>query len=116
MPTPRILAAVGYLPLAGLLILIRYYRDPYIARHALTGTLLTSYFCLAFLWQNDFRPLLLFFLAALKVSAFLQISAGQDFRLPLITDFTDYLFAQAFKTKQSNEPVSALIRESFPKC
>lgn len=101
LKTNNQLAATAYLPLIGPLILLRHYQNPYLARHALTGTLLTTYFCLTFLWQSELRLILLFFLTALTAIAFLQVNRGSDFRLPLITDFLEFLVTK-FSPKNPN--------------
>lgn len=95
----RQLAAVSYIPLIGLLALFSRTRDRFVTFHALQGTLLAIYFLLSYLLIPRFGAYLALVFAALAAVGFIQTSGGQNYRLPLVADFVDWMVAVFDKRK-----------------
>lgn len=87
----RHLAAVGYIPLVNLAVLWGHRHEQFIAEHTLQGILLSLYFFLAYFLIPDFGVYLSLLFAALAVAGFIHASAGRKYRIPLISDFTEWL-------------------------
>ncbi len=84
-------AAVGYIPLMNLLILWAHRHDRFILEHALNGVLLTIYLLGAYFLIPDFGIYIALIFIAGVAAGFIHASSGREFRLPLISDFVDWL-------------------------
>ncbi|MFH1375640.1 MAG: hypothetical protein ABIH35_03155 [Patescibacteria group bacterium] len=98
----RQLAAVGYIPLVNLAVLWRHRHECFIAEHTLQGILLSLYFFLSYFLIPDFGAYLSLLFAALAVAGFIHASAGRKYRIPLISDFTEWL-AKSFASPRSGQ-------------
>jgi uncharacterized membrane protein len=87
----RHLAAVGYIPLIGIIILLRYRQKKFIVKHAATGTLLSIYFFAAYFLLPTLGIFLALIFAALAASGFIQASAGRKFEIPLVSNFVEWV-------------------------
>ncbi|MDD3066751.1 MAG: hypothetical protein PHO48_02885 [Candidatus Gracilibacteria bacterium] len=85
------LASAGYIPLIGFLIFVKHYRNSFIAFHALQGIFLTLYLFLAYFLIPDFGGIISLIFVALAATGFIYTAGGKDYRIPLFSDFVEWL-------------------------
>lgn len=95
------LAAVGYIPLVNFLVFWGHRKEHLIAFHSVQGILLSIYFLLSYFLIPDFGKYIALIFAALAAGGFIQASAGKIYKIPLISDFVEWL-VKAFDSKKSS--------------
>lgn len=75
----------------GFLILAKHYRNNFIAFHALQGSILTVYLFLAYFLIPDFGGIISLIFVAMTATGFIYTASGKDYRIPLFSDFLEWL-------------------------
>ena len=93
------LASASYIPLIGFLVLARYHRDKFLAFHALQGSFFTLWFLVAYFSVRNYGGIISLLFIALAATGFIYTAGGKDFRIPLLSDFVDWLIKIFDKSK-----------------
>ena len=81
----RKLAAASYIPLFGMVVWYGHRENPFIAYHAVQGSMLGLYMIVAY-YIPAFGPFLALMFAAVATSGFIHALAGKDFAIPFLSD------------------------------